>query len=118
MFITETVNLVSKTSAKHVARYDYLTPEIYSRFDDFNKKFMEILDDGNFQVNSYMDDKFDFILPIKDISKNLGIKYASGFTPTDEDHDDKIVKGQPNDEDDVIDKYLNMKSLFDFDTND
>ena len=81
--INETLNIVSKTSAEHVTIYDYLKPYIGSRVNDFNKKLTERLDDGNFQVNSDVDGKFDFILSDEDISKNLGASYASSVTPTD-----------------------------------
>ena len=117
LFITETGNIVSKTSAKHVARDYYLKPDIESMVDDFNNKLTERLDDGNSRVNSYFDDKFDYILPGKDLSKNLGVNYSSGVTPTDEDCGDMIFKGRPNEEDEVIDNYLNMNLLFDVGTN-
>ena len=55
-----------------------------------------------------MDGKFDFILPDKDLSEKLGVNYASGVTPTDEEYDDIIFLGKTNYEDEVIDKYLNM----------
>ena len=37
---------------------------------------------------------------------------------TNEEYDDMIVKGQPNDKDSVINKYLNMNIIFDVGTND
>ena len=51
----------------------------------------EQLDNGNFQVNSDVDGKFDFILLDEDLSKKLGVNYASGVTPTDEEYDTMIV---------------------------
>ena len=65
-----------------------------------------------------MDIKFDFILPDDGIRKNLAVNYDSGFTPTDEEYDDMSVKGRPNNEDEVIDKYLNMNLIFDVGIND
>ena len=50
----------------------------------------ERLDDINFQVNSDLDGKFDFILTDKDLSKNIGVNYDSGIITTDEDYDDMI----------------------------
>ena len=88
--ITKTGKLVSKTSVKHVTRYDYLKPEIESRFDDFNKKLMERLDNENLWVNSDVDGKFDFIVQDKDIRKNLGVNYARGVSPKDKEYDDMI----------------------------
>ena len=60
-----------------------MKPDIESRVNDFNKKLTERLDDGNFQVNSDVDVKFDFILPDEDFSRNLGVNYARGVVPTD-----------------------------------
>ena len=37
--------------------------------------------------------------------------------PTDEEYYDMVVKGETNDEDEVIDKYLNMNLIFDVFTN-
>ena len=91
--ITETGKIVSKTSVKHVTRYDYLKLDIESRVDDFNKKLADNLDDRHFQVNSDVDVKFDLILPDKDISKNPGVNYANGVAPMYEDYDGMIFKG-------------------------
>ena len=90
--ITETGNLVSNKLFQHIMRDDYLKPDMGSRVDDFNKKLTERLDDGNFQVNSDVDGKFDFILTDEDLSKNLGIHCARGGTTMDEEYDDIIVK--------------------------
>ena len=78
----------------------------------------ERLEDENFEVNSDVDGKFDFILLDEDLSKNPGVKYDSCVTPTDKKYDDMIVGGRPDDEDEVIDKYLNMNFIFDVVTND
>ena len=94
--------------SEHVTIDDYLKPDIESRVNHFYKKFMEWLDNGNFQVNSDVDSKFDFILPNEYLRKIIGINYAIGVTPTDEEYDDIIFLGQTNYEDKVIDKYLNM----------
>ena len=107
---------MSKTLFEHVRRDDYLKPYIESRVDDFKKKLTERLDSGKFQVNSYMDGKFDFILLGEDLIKNLGVKYASGVTPKDWKYYDMIVEGRPNDKDEVIDKYLNVNLIFDIST--
>ena len=74
-FIIETVKLVSNTLVKHVARDDYLKPNINSSIDDLNKNWTEQLDDGNFQVNAGVDGKFDFILPDKHFRESLGVNY-------------------------------------------
>ena len=67
--ITDTGNFSLKTLVKHVTRDDYLKPDIKSSIDDFNKKLTERLDGGNFQVNSDVVGKFDFILPDEDFRK-------------------------------------------------
>ena len=116
--IPETGKLVSKTPVEHVTRDNYLKQDIDSRVDDFNKKLTERLDDGNFQINSDVDSKFDFILPDKDISKNIGVNYARIVTPTDKEYDEMIVEGRPNEKYEVIYKYLNMNFIFDVGTKD
>ena len=67
--ITETKKSVSKTSADHITRYDFLKLDIEYRVDEFNNKLTERLDNGNFQLNWDVDGKFDFILLDKDIRK-------------------------------------------------
>ena len=111
--INETRKIVSKTSAEHVTRYDYLKPDIESRVNEFNKKLTEWLLDGTFQANLDVDGKFDLILLGQNITGNQGVNYESGVAPTDKKYDGMIVEEQPNDEDDVIDKYLNMNFIFD-----
>ena len=105
---------MSKTLVKHATRNDYLKPDVDSRVDDFNKKLTERLDNGNSDVGVI----FDFVLPYKGLRGNLGVNCASGVTPTDEEYDDMIVKGRQNYKDEVIDKYLNVKLVFDVGTND
>ena len=46
-----------------------MKPDIESRVDDFNMKLTEQLDDGNFQVNSDVNGKSNFILPENDPRK-------------------------------------------------
>ena len=104
---------MSNKSVDNIKRNYYLKLDIGSRVDEFNKKLTERLDDENFQGNSDVDDKFDFILIDEDIRNNLVVNYSRGITPTDEEYYDMIVKGRPNYEDEVIDKYLNMNFIFD-----
>ena len=115
--ITYTGNIVSKISVKNVTIDDDLKPEIESRVDDFNKNLKERLDDGNFQLNSDVDGKFDFIILVEDISENLGVKYTGGVTPTNEEYDEMIVECWTNNEEEVINKYLNMNFIFYVGTN-
>ena len=75
---------MSKTLIKDVTRNDYLKLYIDSRVGYFSKKLKEWLNNGILQVNSYVNSKFDFILPYEDLSKNQCVKYASGITPTDD----------------------------------
>ena len=46
--MTETGELVSRILVEHITRDDNLNPYINSSIDDFNKKLIERLDDGNF----------------------------------------------------------------------
>ena len=65
-----------------------------------------------------MDSKFNFILLDKDVSGNLGVKYASDVMPTDEEYNEIIFEGRPNDKEEVIDMYISMNLIFDVRTND
>ena len=60
-----------------------------------------------------MDGNFDFILTGEDLSKKLGVNYDRNVTPTDEEYGDMIAKGQPNNEYEMIDKYLSINLIFD-----
>ena len=80
-----------------------MKPDIKYSIDDFKKKLMDRSFNGNFQVNADMDGKFDFILPDKDFRKNIGVNYVSDVTPIDEEYDDMIVEGRPNEEEYVGD---------------
>ena len=97
-------------------RDDYLKPEIKSSIYDFNKKLTEHLCNGNFQVNSDVDDKFYLILLDKDFRKNLGVNYDNVITSTDEEYNAIISEGRTNVEEEVIYTYLNMKLIFDIST--
>ena len=116
--ITDIFKIVSKTSVKHVTIDDYLKLDLYSRVDVFNKKLTKRIDNGNLQVNSDVNSKFYFVMSDEDLSENLGVYYASGITPKDEEYGDMIVVGRPDDEEAVIDNYLNMNLIFDVGTND
>ena len=115
--INETGKLVSNTLVEQIKRDDYLKPEIKSRINDFNKKLSEGLDDENFQLNEDVDGKFDFILPDEDFIENLGVLYDISVTPTDEEYDNMIVEGRPDEKEEVIDKYINMNLISDVGTN-
>ena len=60
---------MSNTSVKHVARDYCLKSYIESRVDDLKNKLTKQLDNENFQLNSDVNGKFDFIPPDEDISK-------------------------------------------------
>ena len=70
-----------------------MKPDIESRVDEFKNKLTERLYNGNLQVNSDVDGKFDFIIPDKDLRKNRGVNYYRRVKPTDEEYGDMIVKG-------------------------
>ena len=114
--INEIGKLVSNTLVEHIKRDDYLKPDIKSRINEFNKNLSEGLDDGNLKLNGDMDGKFDFILPDEDFIENLGVIYDISVTPTDEEYNNMIDEGRPEEEEEVIDKYINTNLIFDVGT--
>ena len=114
--INETGKLVSNTLVEHIKRDDYLKPDIKSRINEFNNNLSEGLDDVNLKLNGDMDGKFDFILPDEDFIENIGVIYDISVTPTDEEYDNMIVEGRPDEKEEVIDKYINMNLISDVGT--
>ena len=67
---------MSNISAENVTRDDELKLYIESRVDDFNNNLKEQLDNGNFQVNSYVDGKvisFIYLQRYKTIRRTVRI---------------------------------------------
>jgi hypothetical protein len=117
--ITESGKIVSSTSVEHVIHDDYLQEDIKKQIDDFNQKLEDALDDVNFQVDwdsNYTGMYLDDVECPDDI--NLGMAQEEGNVPSLKEYDDMVMDECPEDDDEeAIDKYLNVKLIMDVGTN-
>ena len=117
--ITENGKIISKTSVEHVTQDDYLQVEIQAEINQFNRWIEESLDDANFVVDG--EGEFDsmYLKDIEDMD-HLGICHANDLnTPTATEYDDMHTDDRLDDDDeDAIDKYLNVELIMDVRSND
>jgi hypothetical protein len=117
--ITESSKIVSSTSVEHVIRDEYLQEDIKKQIDDFNQKLEDTLDDANFQVD--WDGNYTGMY-LNDIEcpddTNSGMAQEEENVPSLEEYDDMVMEEHPeHDDEEVIDKYLNVKLIMDVGTN-
>ena len=129
--ITESSKIISKTSVEHVTQDNYLQVEIKVEIDWFNRCIKESLDDANFVVDGEGEFNNMYLENIDD-ENHLGIWHANDLntptateydlnTPTAMEYDDIHTDDRPNDDDDeeeAIDKYLNVELIMGIGTND
>jgi len=114
--ITESGQLVSKTSVEHVIQDDYLQEGMKKRIDEFNQKLEACLDDSNFQLK---DEQGVDLACVEDIEvdDHTGLKMDGGITPADAEHGDMLVDEHPdNDEEEAVDQHLNVELIMDVGT--
>jgi hypothetical protein len=106
--VTDSGQVVSKMLVEHVTHDDYLHEDIKKRIEDFDKKLKGRLDDSNFILQG--EDNVDLRL-LEDIvdDNSIGAIGEKGITPTDEEYGDMLVEERPEEDDEAIDKYLNME---------
>jgi hypothetical protein len=117
--ITESGKIISKTSVEHVTRDDYLQADKKAEIDEFNRKLDETLDDANFIIEG--DGEFESMyLEDIDYDMNPGVTRADDInTPSPEDYDDMNTEERPEEDDEeAIDKYLNVELIMNMGTND
>ena len=113
--ITESQKLISKTSVEHVTLDDMLASGTKQQIDIFNMMLEERLDDASFMVDGVAVFDSAYLDDIKDDQENPGIVSDRGITPTDEDYGDMITGERPKAEDEeAVDKYLNVELILDF----
>ena len=118
--ITESGQLISKTSVEHVTRDDHLQPDLKHDIDAFDEALTARLADANFQLQH--DAQFQGLY-LDDIpnthDEHLGIRREEDLTtPTDEDYDDMLIPDRPEaDNKEAIDNYLNAELIMDLGTN-
>ena len=118
--ITESGKIISKTSpGEHVTRDDYLQVEIKVEIDWFNRCINESLDDANFVVDGKGEFDSMYLEDIKE-ENYLGIRHTNDLnTLTATEYDDMHTDDRPDDDDEeAIDKYLNVELIMDVGTND
>ena len=116
--ITESSKIISKASVEHVTRDDYLQAEIKAEIDQFNHRIDESLDDVNFIVDSKGEFDSMYLEDIKN-DNHLGIHHANDLnTLTPAEYNDMHTDDRPdNDDEEAIDKYLNVELIMDIGTN-
>ena len=116
--ITESGKIISKTSVEHVTRDDYLQEDKKAEIEEFNRRLEESLNDDNFVIEG--EGEFDSMyLDDIDNDENPGVVYADeNQTPSHEDYGDMHVDERPEDDDEeAVDKYLNVELIMNMGTN-
>jgi len=107
--VTESGQIVSKTSVEHVTRDDYLENDTKKKIEEFNQRLEERLDDTNFILQGEDGVNLRMLEDITD-EDGIGAMAEGGITPTEEEYGDMLVEERPDIEDDeAIDKYINME---------
>jgi hypothetical protein len=106
--VTDSGQVVLKTSVEHVTRDDYLNEDTKAKVKEFEEKLGERLDDSNFILQGEDGVNLKMLEDLDD--EGIGTMMEDRITPTEEEYDDMIVEECPeaNDEE-ALDKYLNME---------
>jgi hypothetical protein len=116
--ITESGTIISKTSVEHVTRDDYLQADKKAEIDEFNHRLDESLDDANFIIEGEGEFESMYLDDIED-DGNSGVIHMDENTPSPEDYGDMNTEDRPeDDEQEAIDKYLNVELIMNMGTND
>jgi hypothetical protein len=118
--ITDSSKIISKTSVEHVTHDNYLQTEKKAEIDEFNKKIDESLANANFAIKGegefdsmYLDDIDDDMNPGVTCENNRNMPSESL------DYRDMLTNERPDDEDEeAVDKYLNVEIIMNMGTND
>jgi hypothetical protein len=103
--ITDSGQIVSKTSVEHATRDDYLQVSTMKKIEEFDEKIEERLDDSNFTIKG---DEGLYLEHIEIDEENAGD--IGGVAPTDDEYGDMIIEERPeDDEEEAVDHYLNME---------
>jgi hypothetical protein len=106
--VTDSGQVVSKTSVEHVTCDDYLNEDTKAKVKEFEKKLGERLDDSNFILQG--EDNVDLKM-LEDLDdEGIGTVMEDGITLMEEEYDGMIVEEHPKaDDKEALDKYLNME---------
>jgi hypothetical protein len=115
--VTDSGQVVSKTLVEHVTRDDYLHEDIKKQIEDFDKKLKGCLDDSNFILQGEDNVDLRFLEDIVD-DNGIGAIREKGIMPTGEEYGDMLVEEYPEEDDEAINKYLNMELTLGIGTDD
>jgi hypothetical protein len=106
--VTDSGQVVSKTLVEHVTHEDDSSEDTKGKVKDFEKKLRECFDDSNFILQG--EDGIDLKM-LKDINDDgTGTMVEDGITLMEEEYDGMIVEEHPEaDNEDAVDRYLNME---------
>jgi hypothetical protein len=103
--ITDSGQIVSKTSVEHATRDNYLQPSTAKKIEEVDKKLEKRLDDSNFTIQG---DEGLYLEDIEVDEENVGVR--GGVTPSNLQYGDMLTEERPkDDEEEAIDHYLNME---------
>jgi hypothetical protein len=106
--VTDSGQVVSKTSVEHVTRDNYLNEDTKAKVTEFEKKLGGRLDDSNFILQGEDNINLKMLEDLDD--EGIGTVMEDGITPTEEEYDGMIVEERPEAcDEEALDKYLNME---------
>jgi hypothetical protein len=106
--VTDSGQVVSKTSVEHVICDDYLNEDTKAKVKELEKKLGEHLDDSNFILQGEDNVNLKMLEDLDD--EGIGTVMEDGITTTEQEYDGMIVEERPEaDDEEALDKYLNME---------
>ena len=118
--IKDSGKVISKISVEHVTHDDsYLQDDTKTQIDQFNQRLEESLDDANFAIDGKGEFKSMYLEDVDD-DDNPDIHCRDDLnTPTNNEYDDMILEARPEDDnEEAVDKYLNVELIMDVGMND
>ena len=116
--ITESDQIISKSSVQHVIKDDFLNPIVKEAIEKINKKLVERL---NYSKHHVELPEGAEIYRLPDVPLPDDLEYDGRDEcniPHGDEHGDMLVDERPNDdEEEMIDKYLGMEFIMDVGTN-
>jgi hypothetical protein len=118
--ITESGNIISKTSVEHVTRDDYLQADKKTEIEEFNRRLDDALDDANFIIDGNGEYDTWYLDDIEDEDLNPGVvRTIDANMPSTENYGDMLIEERPEEDDEeAMDKYLNIELIMNAGTND
>jgi hypothetical protein len=119
--VTDSGQVVSKTSVEHVTREDYLSEDTKMKVKDFERKLGEHLDDSNFILQGEDGINLKMLEDLDD--DGVGAMAEDGIILTEEEYDDMIVEEHPHlrlmmRKQCDVDRYLNTELMMGAGTDD